>query len=291
MKFLDYLNHLISKGDRRPFETKYPENFTSRNDPSFLAPDKSAMDSAAAELDALAIKKNSDVNPLYNTSRVSIELSNLCNYAVFHKKCPVSLEKGHKILPSKCVYHVIDTLEKFGFSGRIAFHTYNEPMIDPRLFTFIEYARRHCSQSDIYISTNGYYLNQTLAEEMTAAGVTSIHVSAYTPKDFERLSAIDIKIPFNVEKMVLMNEVQEIYQAPEINLSSACSAPLGEIIVTRDGDISLCCRDWQRRYKFGSLHEHTFEDILRQGRLQAVHERLIAGDRFLDICKRCPWSR
>jgi phosphatidylglycerophosphate synthase len=43
-----------------------------------------------------------------------------------------------------------------GFDGVIAFHIYNEPLIDPRLFSFIEYARRICPQGRILILTNGF---------------------------------------------------------------------------------------------------------------------------------------
>ena len=112
-----------------------------------------------------------------HTSRISIELSNLCNYARIHKKCPLNLVETPVILPAKIVFDVLETLERYNFQGIIAFHTYNEPLIDPRLFQFIEFARKACPHSDIFILTNGYYLTQTLADELVDSGVSKIIIS------------------------------------------------------------------------------------------------------------------
>jgi radical SAM protein with 4Fe4S-binding SPASM domain len=239
----------------------------------------------------MLIDKCPVVNPFQYTSRVSIELSNLCNYANIHKKCPLSLEVEKKILSSNVVMEVINTLGEFGFTGTIAFHTYNEPLIDPRLFKFIEQTRKACPACNIYILTNGYYLTQMLALELMEIGVSSIHVSAYTSKEYDRLSKIKLNIPYEVEKMILMDQVLAIYQSPFIDHKATCFAPLNEIIITREGDISLCCRDWQRRYTFGNLYEKGFNEIMKEGLMHAVYKRLKDGDRFLDICRRCSWTR
>ena len=52
-----------------------------------------------------------------HTNRVSIELSNLCNYSMIHKKCPINRIKKPVILPSKVVYSVFNTLKKYDFHG------------------------------------------------------------------------------------------------------------------------------------------------------------------------------
>lgn len=75
-------------------------------------------------------------------SGVSIMLSNLCNYACIHEKCPAHFIREKEIVSSKNVKAVIDELGDMGFDGRLSFHIYNEPMIDPRLFWFIEYAKK-----------------------------------------------------------------------------------------------------------------------------------------------------
>lgn len=236
------------------------------------------------------IIKVSEDEMLINTKRVSIELSNLCNYSNIHKKCPLSHIREPVILPAKIVRDVIDTLAGQDFKGTIAFHTYNEPMNDPRLFSFIEYARKACPESHIYICTNGYYFSEVLAEEMVEAGVSEVHISAYSQSEYKRLSSIKMRVPCTVEFMKL-DERLNLYDREESDISGPCFAPLNEVIISREGSVSLCCLDWKRECTFGDLHEQSFKDVLKSGELHAVYERLSRGERFLHICKKCGWVR
>lgn len=231
-----------------------------------------------------------DENILKYTSRVSIELSNLCNYAEIHKKCPLHDVTEPTILPTKIVFNVLDTLKSNDFQGTIAFHTYNEPLMDPRLFKFIEYAHDVCPKSEIYICTNGYYLNQILLDELINIGVSKIHVSAYSKSEFKRLSKLKSNISFSVEMMKLDDRLH-LYETKENNRKKPCYAPLNEIIIAREGCISLCCLDWQRLYTYGNLYKQTLEEVIRSGELHAVYKKLSKGERFLPICKKCGWSR
>ena len=224
------------------------------------------------------------------TNRISIELSNLCNYSMIHKKCPINKIKAPIILPSKIFYSIINTIKKFSFSGKIAFHTYNEPLIDPRLFKFIEDAKKSCPSCKIYICTNGYYLDQIMAEELFSIGANEIHVSAYSDREMERLSKINVDIPFSVERMNLDNRLN-FYDGPKKKYSKPCHAPLNEIIVTREGKISLCCLDWKREYIFGDLHYQNLEGILKEGKMHSLYEKLSNGERTLNLCRRCGWAR
>jgi MoaA/NifB/PqqE/SkfB family radical SAM enzyme len=231
-------------------------------------------------------------NVLSMTRRVSFELSNLCNLAHCHKKCPLSLVQRPVILPTRIIMNVLATLHKHDFSGSVAFHTYNEPLIDPRLFMLISMVKEKCPKANIFISSNGYYLDQNLLNELTAAGVSEYHISAYSPHDFKRLSALSTRVPYLVELMKLDNRLS-LYDAPERHNCEAkpCYAPLNEIIVTREGTISLCCLDWRRDHSFGDLHRQSFEQIMLSGELQKVFLRLRKGERYLNLCKRCDWSR
>lgn len=222
-----------------------------------------------------------------NTSRVSFETSNVCNMSHIHKVCPLSLEKDIIFLPSKIVFDVIDVLKKFSFDKTIAFHTYSEPLSDPRLFKFIEYARKSCPKSEIYFSTNGRILNQELLDELVDSGLTNIQISAYSKNDFDRLSNLNFKITHSVVLTTLIQDHLEIYGQPEVNSNTPCYAPLNEIIVSRDGNLLLCCRDWKRECTFGNLRQQSLEDIIQSKEFQNVYAELSKGNRFLNLCKRC----
>ncbi|MEW6601097.1 MAG: tetratricopeptide repeat protein, partial [Nitrospirota bacterium] len=242
------------------------------------------------QMEVAQISRVPEKEILKHTNRVSFELSNLCNYAGIHRKCPLHHISGPVILPSRIVRDVTDTLAEDNFKGTIAFHTYNEPLIDPRLFTFIHYARKTCPESHIYICTNGYYFNEILGQEMTEAGVSEIHISAYSQSEYNRLQSIKLEIPYSVEIMILDDRLG-LYDRDENSMREPCFAPLNEIIIGREGVISLCCLDWRRDYSFGDLRSQSFKDVLRSGALHAVYERLSRGDRFLPICRRCGWVR
>lgn len=227
---------------------------------------------------------------LEKIKRVSIELSNLCNYATLHKKCPLHLVVKPIILSQQIVYHVLDFLSYHDFTGKIAFHTYNEPGIDPRLFLFIKYARDKCPKSYIFLMSNGYYLDQNLLDDYKSTGLDEIIISAYTESEYARISALNPSVKLTINKCQL-DERLNLYQRNEINIKKPCHAPLNELIITREGNVGLCCLDWKREVIFGDLHKETIEIILNKENLLNTYEELSHGLRKHNICRRCDWSR
>jgi len=232
-----------------------------------------------------------DSKLLIHTKRVSFELSNRCNLACAHRECPLNLESSVKTLPTRVIVDVLKTLKQHRFRGEIAWHTYNEPLCDPRLVPLIIKGRRLCPEAGQYLSTNGTMLTQRKLDKLAAAGLTRIHVSAYTKEIFNRVSNLMFPIKHVVERARLIRNHLQIYDQPEKDLNLPCQAPLGEIIISRDANVLLCCREWQRRHTFGDLTRQSFESLLRSGMLHEVHARLSRGDRYLYLCRRCDWSR
>ncbi|MCK5460167.1 SPASM domain-containing protein [Candidatus Parcubacteria bacterium] len=241
------------------------------------------------KIDKLEQKNNNQCIFKY-TNRISIELSNLCNYSFLHKKCPLNKIKIPKILSEKIVNHILYTCKKYNFQGAIAFHTYNEPGIDPRLMMFINKTKLILPKSKIILQTNGFYLDQILAKEYEKNGVNIIRISAYSQKEYIRLSKIKLKIPIIVTMQILDDRLN-IRSHLEIDNKKPCYAPLNEIIVTNEGKISLCCLDWERKYIFGDLYKQTLKEILQNKKIFEVYKKLSTGNRFLDICKKCDWQR
>ncbi|MBN1817455.1 MAG: methyltransferase domain-containing protein [Sedimentisphaerales bacterium] len=232
-----------------------------------------------------------DENPFCRTGHVYLELSNECNYADIHKSCPVSqLRQNKDILPTRIVCEVLDTLSDYNYAGRIAFHTYNEPLMDPRLFTFIAYARRVCPQSEIFICTNGYYLHQEMADKLVQTGVTNIYVSAYSDSEYSRLAQIRLPIPYHVERQKLDQRLDS-YDRPPTGDTQPCYNPLYQLTITASGKICLCCIDWKRQYTFADLYTQPFERAMRNPEMWRIYDRLSKGDRCLGLCKRCRFSR
>lgn len=240
------------------------------------------------------------VSPFRHTSRISFTLSNICNMAAMHPKCPANLEMKHKqILPAKVVLESAKIALENGFKGTFAFHTYNEPTHDPRLCLFVHQIQQLALQFDsqfapkdldFFLLTNGFYLTDIICAELFETGFTSIQVSAYGKKEYDRLVAVSADPRYTVVQQSLDMRM-DLYESPYIDLAKPCHAPLNEIIVHADGSVGLCCLDWKKKHVFGNLNTESLADIVTKPEMLAVYDKLSSGCRNLDMCRRCNWSR
>jgi tetratricopeptide (TPR) repeat protein len=217
---------------------------------------------------------------------VYIGISNVCNYSHIHEKCPLHYQKEKIILPSDIVYRVLDELAEIDYQGVITFHLYNEPLADKRLFKFISYAKNKSKSLKIFILTNGYYLDQRLAKELSDYGIWKLEVSAYSGAEFERLKMIDVNIPYRVNLQTLDGRLN-IYDSPHVDIKAPCYLPVTDVTINCNGDILLCCLDWKGQHTFGNLFNDSILTILQNRQRSAIYESLKKGERSFPLCKRC----
>jgi MoaA/NifB/PqqE/SkfB family radical SAM enzyme len=197
-------------------------------------------------------------------------------------------------LPGKLVRSTVDELARAGFDGTIGFHVYNEPLCDPRLFLLIDYVRRNLPLARIRFSTNGLWLTQEMLDELILVGLTAIHVSCYSDLEAHRLVHLDYKqLDTQLDRERLLDSHLQIYEQPVVHDSRpVCSAPLGEIIIWRDGRVGLCCIDWKRQHIFGDLRKEELMEVLDRGEMFRTWQQLQIRNRScLDLCSRCKRAR
>jgi len=222
------------------------------------------------------------------TGRITIELSNRCDMASFHKKCPLSNAKEPVFLPIRTVKIIIKWLGKQKYDKFIAFHNYNESLQDPRLYYLLDYVRKKCSKASIFILTNGHWLNQVILNELEFFGVKKVYVSAYTPYDYKRLAKIKGgNIKYRVRKVNNLDDRLYEYECQNAPKKKPCYAPYGEVVIRCTGDVVLCCRDWDNRHVFGNVLQDPLQKILSKKLMRKAYERLSSGDRYFDLCKGC----
>ena len=235
-------------------------------------------------------------NPLQFTSQISFELSNLCNLTSIHQRCPLNfssiLAKGKVILPSWVIYKTVDELAKYEYKETVSFNIYNEPTNDPRLFMFIKYVKEN-SNARTFIITNGTYLNQQMVDELYEAGLDILWISSYSgalEREFNSFA-----YPEGLQYQVLENAplqiISDTYDRDYLDWTLPCHSPLGQINIRSNGNVVLCCRDYESRHKFGNLHDESLIDVIQKSPMQNIYDHLIKGDRsILDICRRCNTS-
>jgi MoaA/NifB/PqqE/SkfB family radical SAM enzyme len=232
-----------------------------------------------------------DKKPFTKIKAVAFELSTLCNYSHLHKKCPVYYSNEHVIMPSRVFYKIVDELHKFNYCGFIYLSVYNEPLIDPRLFLFTKYAKRKLPKCTVGFTSNGYYLDQNLVDEMKDNGIDGINISVYTQEELERFQKIIFSIPVTFRDYIgcanmdgRMNVYNESYkQAAKCSIS----APYHNITINHNGDVCLCCIDWQFRHTFGNVLQKSLFEIVNSLEFQKISELTANGEQSVMSCKNC----
>ena len=228
--------------------------------------------------------------------RVTFELSNWCPLAKEHVKCPLHAHAGaSNHLPSAVVRQVLDELGEHGFSGRLSFHNYSEPMTDPRLFMLIGYAADVCPDGRVFIMTNGWGLDQPLLDDLGEfPNVRQLEASGYSDEASDRIASLQMpqQIEFKLFAKTGLDDRLTLYdrEPREPKNGPMCDAPFGEIIIRHTGEVGLCCFDWGGSVTFGDVRQGLIK-VLQNPEMDAVWKDLTAGKRTLPVCQRCGVDR
>ena len=219
--------------------------------------------------------------------RVTIELSNRCNMAPFHKKCPLYPEKTLETLSTDKVIEILKYLGKIKYSKYVAFHNYSDPLQDPRLLYLIKKTKKHAPKAKVFILTNGWFLDQNILNDLNKLGVSKVRVSAYNDSDYKRLGKLKSKKTYRVKRIKEFDYRLDYYVSEEKPLKEPCYAPLGEVVIRCNGNVVLCCKDWKDTIVFGNVYKKPLKKILQNPKMKAIYKRLSKGDRYLQICRYC----
>ncbi|WP_432839043.1 radical SAM/SPASM domain-containing protein [Dactylosporangium sp. CA-092794] len=111
---------------------------------------------------------------------VEVETSRRCNRACAW--CPNgehSARRRQEVMDWELFRRVVDELGGLGFAGFLAFHNYNEPLLNRRLLDEIRYVRARVPGARPAVYSNGDVLDCALFERLVAAGVAYVRVTRY----------------------------------------------------------------------------------------------------------------
>lgn len=200
------------------------------------------------------------------TQFLVFEICRDCNLAAQHEACPSAREARWSNVNTSTGPLDDETIiscatrayQEFGFAGHVAFHYYNEPMLQwDRIRSLITAIIGQAPQARFTLWTNGTLLNeQTPGLDL----LDQIWVTNYQGRDFgwlrDRVARVAVFGPH------LDGRLHQLDQPNE----SPCLRPFNELIIDYHGNGRLCCMDWQGKCQLGNVFVDRavdgFEDVV-----------------------------
>lgn len=204
-----------------------------------------------------------------------------------------------KLLEDNYIFNVLYDLKEIGFSGTIAFYSINEPLLDERIRTgeLILEARKIVGDSiAINIITNGDLLDLKVAEALFTNGLSSLSVSCYDNKTFERASSLKQKnnrIGLLDQRRYLKgnwesNRSGYLFKNVENSYKDApCFMPYFRTVIGWDGRIRICPHDMIGSVSLGNIKESRLLDLLRSEEYIRFRKSLSSCRKDSIPCKEC----
>jgi GTP 3',8-cyclase len=229
---------------------------------------------------------------------VAIEISSHCNRRCNY--CPnKTYQREIAFLDERLFYKIIDELKEKRFKGSLTFNGYNEPLLDKRLASFLEYARKGLPHAYLYLNTNGDFLNYSLWNKLRVAGLDKANVTQYNREvsiniqnllsslDNEEKKHIYVKL-FDASTANNRAGLVKLENNAKVPLKEFCIRPFYQLQISYKGKALLCCNDYFGVIEMGDINSQNLIDIWNNRKFQAYRKRLLFKDRAsLDLCNKC----
>lgn len=212
----------------------------------------------------------------------AFELSNRCNMSAQHDLCPTKANDPPVFLNTDLIKEVIVYFGSVNWKGGFYFNLYNEPMIDPRLFMFLELVKEN-NGNGCTIFTNGWGVDKHMIDEVGKLNA-GFSVSCYSEEIVERFKSYGNINSYG--RTSLNPDVKKIYDSPP-TCTGSCHFPSTYGTINHKGYYQLCCREYKYQHPLGDCNTTHIKDILASELRNRICDELEAGVRSLDVCKRC----
>ncbi len=197
------------------------------------------------------------------TQFLVFEICRKCNLADQHQKCPSGtpnrygeLDVSKAMSDPEIVDCAVQAYDSLGFTGNIAWHYYNEPMLAwHRIQTLMQAIWNKTKKGDpkFTLWTNGTLLTP---ETPGLDQLDQVWISNYQGRDWAWLRDI-------VPRVVVMGgELDNRREPLESPNNSRCLRPYNELVIDHYGNGHLCCMDWRGSCALGNVRTDGFESVV-----------------------------
>lgn len=236
--------------------------------------------------------------------KIFIETVSYCNNDCGF--CPASTKVGIKhaenFMAEDLYVKILNELVHISFSGSVAFHCNNEPLLDERLSSWIKAARSLLKTNFFYLYTNGVLIDVKLANQLFKAGLNRLIIDNYNDKH-ELIPSVkelincssflkgEVIVNYRFKTDYLGNRAGQSVNAAfflKEPLRIMCMRPLREIVIGYDGTVPLCCADGLWKVTMGNAKEENLKNIWFSDFFRENRKALLRGDRnCTEICRVC----
>ena len=236
-------------------------------------------------------------------SLVEIETINRCvGECAF---CPVNRHddpREFKLMEEKLFNKIIRELKELKYDGRVCLFSNNEPLMDKRIYSFAEFAKKELPNCHFSFFTNGILLNLTKFNKLIE-NCDTFCIDIYYDKVIEISPNIKpiidvcrknsdlqkkVKITF-VDKNAIRNNRggQSKNRFNIYKLQCSCLLPFKQVIIRPDGKLSLCCNDALGNYTLGDVSKEKLLDIWHNKAYNEIRNLLQKGRSEIKMCEFC----
>ncbi len=241
-------------------------------------------------------------DPLF--THVEIETVNRCNGECGF--CPVNRHidpRAAARMTDELFYSIIAQLRELDYAGSIFPFSNNEPLLDTRIFDFVEHIRKELPRAQVHFYTNGTLLDREkylrlapLVDAFTIndygsdfrlhPNIREIHELAESSP--ERFGHTRITVRYREEVMTSRggqspNKKDILHRT----LPVGCLLPARQMIVRPDGKLSLCCNDALGTMTLGDANKERLIDLWNADAWKTLRRNVLDGRNHLDLCRHC----
>ena len=223
---------------------------------------------------------------------VSIVISptDLCNRTCSF--CPHSMGFPNlkNYMEVKLSNKLAEELSELKWDGVISVSGYGEPLLHPNIDNIIKAFTSRNINTRLVTSGDRILNGRITSKEIDDWGLLSIKIDCYDGQDdVNKMNEIlkDLNTPKRISTGPdeISNRGGYLWFAN--NIKSPCYQPSMKSIVDWNGDVYVCCEDWNKEISFGNVYKQSFSSIWLSDELYDIRMRLQSGVRTFSACKNC----
>lgn len=275
---------------------KYPSVKDSRTDYHYLKRKDLNSDYFVRNITKMYKEKA----PLIQT--IEIETINRCNNDCSF--CPVNRKDDTRPflkMEDSLFEKIIDELADMDYRGYISLFSNNEPLIDVRIYQFIEYAKKKLPKATHCLYTNGILLDEEKYLRLTSYLDYLVidnynddlklldNIQPIVQKYKDEPSQCKVSILMRKKNQVLLNRGGEAPNREKGDeFTSSCVLPFMQMIIRPDGKVSRCCQDALAKTTLGDVSKQSVKQTWESEEYADFRKDLILqGRNKVDFCKYC----